>query len=246
MWHSVWSQMAKRFFGLRKNGLNTVAWMPVLHLGSMVGVVWCCGAFCATQWHVLGTYEQSQTQSSKWTSSKPQVTWDSTVTQNTIMVRKISGPYFSGRLLFLGVTESSCSWEDFSFFFTVFGNSIWTGMLFMPKASYFWWKYFGNWMTILLCTQEGACLCPVDSPCFIDVVVLSFSAMALCKFCGYMKASVFSWLFNVASRCTVKGPAVVVVNLWIHLFCYLQAWMATLSAVWSGLCSYSVLTLLLP
>lgn len=93
-------------------------------------------------------------------------------------------------------------------------------------------------VSILLRPPEGACHRLVDSPCFIDAVILSFSANAQCEFSGYMKASVFSWLINIALWCAVKGPATIVVNLWIHLFCCLQAWMATRSGVWSGLCSY--------
>lgn len=82
----------------------------------------------------------------------------------------------------------------------------------------------------------------MHSPCFIDHVVVRFVTNALWEFSGYRKTSVLSWLFNIALWSTVfqppwfKGPATIVVKLWINLFCCPQTWMQNPSSMWSQLC----------
>lgn len=82
---------------------------------------------------------------------------------------------------------------------------------------------------------EGACHRLAHSPSFIDGATLSrkcpvwvlwihrgLSLQSTVKYCSVM---------NRLSSAMVKGPATTVVNLWIKLFCCLQAWMETASSV---------------
>lgn len=104
-------------------------------------------------------------------------------------------------------------------------------------------KYLGNHLTILLHPPEEIWHCLMHSPYFIDVVVLHSAAncpawvlwihKGLCLHLTVKYCIVMNHLSTM-----VKGLAQIVVNLWINLFCCLQAYMETPSSVWSGLCIY--------
>lgn len=74
----------------------------------------------------------------------------------------------------------------------------------------------------------GATLCR-KYPVWVLWIHKGLSLQLTVKYCIVM---------NRLSSATIKGPTTIVVNLWIKLFCCLQAWMETPSSVWSGLCIY--------
>lgn len=71
----------------------------------------------------------------------------------------------------------------------------------------------------------GAALCS-KNPVWALWIHKGLSLQLAVKYCNVM---------NHLSSTTVKGAATIAVNLWINLFCSLQAWMETPTSVWSGL-----------